>query len=146
MKKTIIILLFSAIAFTSLQIACSKSEAQTSPTTGFTPLNKLVFTKSLGNDVPREIWTCNYDGSNATKVNLPSTLFLKENPVAVLSPDGKKIFFSASTTPANLPGGYNNSTFSNLLDLYSCNLDGTSLTKIVDRGTGISSIEFAAAY
>ena len=143
MKKTIIILLFAAIALTSLQIACSKSEAQTSNSTALTPLNKLVFTKVVSQTVPREIWTCNYDGSNATKVPLPSGLYLTESPTAVLSPDGRKIFFIAGTTATP---GFNNTpyTFSTDTDLYSCNIDGTNVTKIVDSGTG--SIHFSAAY
>ena len=135
MKKTIIILLFSAIAFTSLQIACSKSEAQTTPaTTSTNQIGKVIFTR---NDA---IWICNYDGTGLTQVNinLPQGIrfgFSNDDVVPAISPNGQKIFFTAGPRDPN-------SNFYHF-DLYSCNIDGTGVVKIVDRAGGEISLSQA---
>jgi len=49
-----------------------------------------------------------------------------------LSPDGKKIFFNAGPA-ASIGAFYAGST-----DIYSCNIDGSSVTKIIDRSTSNS--------
>jgi Tol biopolymer transport system component len=119
MKKTIIILLFSAIALTSLQIACSKSEAQTTTaTTSTTQIGKVIF-KGGGNS----IWICNNDGTGLTQVNinLPQG-FVLESTGPLISPNGQKIFFVAGQTTNNA-------------HLYSCNVDGTGVAKIVDKAS-----------
>ena len=128
MKKTIIILLFSAIAFTSLQIACSKSEAQTPATTSTTQIGKVIF-KSYNNG----FWICNYDGTGLTQVNinLPQGVVLN-NTTPVISPNGQKIFFVAGPT--------------NFAHLYSCNVDGTGVAKIVDMTSVGGFIALGQAY
>jgi Tol biopolymer transport system component len=140
MKKTIIILLFAAIALTSLQIACSKSEAQTTPAvTSTTQLNKVIFAKKFSNAYP-EIWVCNYDGTNATRVNitLPSGIVFSDKLQSSLSPNGQKIFFTAG------PSEFSSDRTTYNTDLYVCNIDGTGVTKIYDRGT--SAIQLGGAY
>ncbi len=133
MKKTIIILLFSAIAFTSLQIACSKSEAQTPATTSTIQIGKIIFMRN------NAIWTCDYDGTNlrAVNVTLPTGIGFSDNKLAKLSPNGQKIFFTAGPKVS----GYNDYYG----DLYSCNIDGTGLIKIVDRMTDYE-INLGGAY
>jgi len=85
-----------------------------------TQLNKLLITK--GSD----LWIVNYDGTDVTKVNitLPSGVVYDDDSHAVLTPDGKKIFFTAGPVPA---GGGSPSRG----DLYSCNPDGSNVTKII---------------
>jgi len=129
MKKTIIILLFSAIAFTSLQIACSKSEAQTPTTTSTTQIGKIIFSRN------QTIWTCNYDGTGLTQVNitLPQGILFTDGVVPIVSPNAQKIFFTAGAP-------YNSSSNIGTGDLYSCNIDGSGVTKIVDRANGFINI------
>lgn len=106
-------------------------------TTGSTQLNKLVFTKEISG-VGQEIWTVNYDGTNATKVNikLPSGVIFDLNLTAAMSPDGKKIFFTAGFAGSK---GYVDEG-----DVYSCNADGSNVTKIVDKGGNL--IKLMGAY
>lgn len=113
----------------------------TTPTTGgLTQLNKLIFKKVIGSGSSAEIWTANYDGSNATKVNigLPSGVVFDDNMIPVLSPNGQKIFFAAGVASSGI-------NFSSKGDLYSCNLDGSVVTKIVIAGTN-NGIQIGGAY
>ena len=131
MKKTIIILLFSAIALTSLQIACSKSEAQTTPAaTTATQQNKILYLKRTGSGSSSllEIWISNYDGSGASKINIsfPAGIYLAGTAPGI-SPNGQKIFFNA---------GELDSYGDAVRHLYSCNIDGSNVSKIVDRAGG----------
>ena len=84
----------------------------------------LVFAKS--GDKSNEFWTSKYDGSGQVKItisSLPSTgEVIKDN--IKITPDGKKFFFVANPNPTN----------QNSLDaLYSCNADGSGLTKLIDN-------------
>jgi hypothetical protein len=84
----------------------------------------LVFAKS--GDKANEFWTSKYDGSGQVKItisSLPSTgEIIKAN--IKITPDGKKFFFVANPNPTN----------QNSLDaLYSCNADGSGLTKLIDN-------------
>ncbi len=105
-----------------------------STTSGSTQLNKLIFKKIVNSTA--EIWTANYDGSSAAKVDitLPSGVSFSDDMNPIMSPDGKKIFFTAGS--GGLSGG----------DLYSCNADGSSVTKIVDKGGSNNNIILGAAY
>lgn len=123
MKKVLVILTLSAILITSLQIACSKSEAQT-PTTSsgaITQVGKIVFSRG------QKIWICNYDGTGLTQLNivLPQGIGFSDGVDPIVSPDGRKIFFTAGAQAGTSTDYYS--------DLYSCNIDGSSVTKIVDR-------------
>jgi len=99
---------------------------------GLTQLNKIIYKKIIGSTA--EIWTSNYDGSNNAKVNisLPSGVIFSDDMQPVLSPNGQKIFFTAGTT-------WNG-------DIYSCNVDGSSVIKIVDRGNASNNIILGGAY
>lgn len=128
MKKFILgsaALLFLALSISIFQMSCKKEA--TAQTGNSTQINKVIFKKvlSIGG---AEIWTCNYDGTSASKVNisLPSGVKFSDDMSPVMSPNGQKIFFTAGATSA---GNYSG-------DLYVCNLDGTGVTKIVDRAGG----------
>ena len=101
---------------------------------GLTQLNKLIFKKIVGSGA--EIWTANYDGSNAIKINiiLPTGIVYSDDMNPVMSPNGQKIFFTAG-----LSGSFAG-------DLYSCNADGSSVTKIVDKGGSNNNIILGGAY
>lgn len=82
----------------------------------------LVFYSVMG-DKYGEFWKANYDGSSQTKISiksLPTNAEIDTNSFRV-SPDGKKLFFLLYTL--------SNTTQS----LYSCNIDGTGLAKLIDN-------------
>ena len=94
-------------------------------------LNKILYIKFTNGSRP-EVWIANYDGTNSSKVNitLPSGIEFEDGLEGIkLSPDGKKIFFNAGPA-ASFGAPYAGST-----DIYSCNSDGSSVTKIIDRTT-----------
>ena len=127
-------LLFS-ISVSILQTSCDK-DANASPgaNTGLTQLNKIVFIKRLQN-YDTEIWTANYDGTGQTKINitLPAGYEVDYDYGVKLSPDGKMVFCI----------GHNHA--SSTYHLYSCNLDGSNVSKIID-GTGLNLMVLGGAY
>jgi hypothetical protein len=90
-----------------------------------TQQNKILYgvygTQADGN----EIWTANYDGSEAQKINitLPSGLAIDDNNIGI-SPDHKTIFFSVFTPSASSGGFF----------IYSCNIDGSNVKKVINGG------------
>jgi hypothetical protein len=94
-------------------------------------LNKIIFTKK------REIWSANYDGTNQSKINIlmPSGYTIVGDGSVKLSPDGKKLFFSASKS----------------IDLtwhiFSCNIDGSDVKLIIDgTSSGPEGLFLGGAY
>lgn len=138
MKKllysSVVLTLFS-VSILVFQISCQKetnAEPSSLNSSGLTQLNKIIYMN--GSD----IYICNYDGTNNTKVNivLPSGVFYAaDNQNIRLSPDGKLIFFQAGPKVNGIPYG----------DLYSCKVDGSSVTKIIDR-VASGTISFGGAY
>jgi len=118
----------------------SNGTLSTTSTAGLSQLSKLLFVKMVINNttVSGEIWTTNFDGANQTKVNivLPSGVSISvgsANGTDVrLSPDGKIIFFKTI-----------NSTSGN--DIYSCNIDGSNVQKIID-GSSVGGLFLGGAY
>lgn len=104
----------------------------TSTSSGLSQLNKLIYKKMIGNTA--EIWVVNYDGSSNTKINitLPSGVVFSDDMQPLLSPNGQKIFFTAG------------SVFNG--DLYSCNIDGSNVSKIVDKGNANNNLILGGAY
>lgn len=111
---------------------------------GLAQLNKVIFKKIVvtpGSSVDHvtEIWVANYDGTGAAKINiaLPSGIGFSDNANPVMSPNGQKIFFTAGSMGTNqiVANG----------DLYSCNVDGSSVTKIIDKGGVNNDIILGAA-
>jgi Tol biopolymer transport system component len=134
MKKllmgSVALCLFS-VSITLFTISCQKqASAQTS--TGVSQQNKLIFKKVIGTTA--EIWTANYDGTSSAKINiiLPAGVVFSDDMNPVISPNGQKIFFTAGTSFAG--------------DIYSCNVDGSSVSKIVDKGGTSNNIILGSAY
>lgn len=129
MKKfllgSIAFFLFS-ISISILQTSCDKdADAENSSFEDFNPIKKILYYKEAASKVTG-IWVCNYDGTGHIKVNLSlpnGIVFPDPSEFLFLSADGKKIFFTAGPD-AGLG-------FSVKTDIYSCNLDGSNLTKIV---------------
>ncbi len=122
-----IVLSCFAIAMSLFQISCQKEVTAQGSNTSITQINKIIYAKSIFlNNVYTgvvEIWVCNSDGTGNAKVNitLPAGVSYSDAMTPAMSPNGQKIFFTAGTS-----GTYKG-------DLYSCNPDGSNLTKIVDR-------------
>lgn len=107
---------------------------------GLTLLGKIIYAKYATVSLPAEIWTANYDGTNPTKINitLPSGIILGPEYGINLSPNGQKIFFSAGPP-------YSGDPIKTIeASIYSCNIDGSNVIKIIDRGT--RSIMLTGAY
>ena len=133
MKKlllsTISLLLFS-ISILIFDISCKKeSIAQTDTTPQ--PLGIMFYSVAVRNPVTNkttyQIWKCNYDGSNKTKIDfvLPEGSGLGNiSP----SPDGKRVFFNL---------WLNNPT--NDFWICSVNTDGTGFTKLVKVDDDVNS-------
>lgn len=104
---------------------------------GPTQQNKILFVKSFVSEQEEwsEIWTANYDGTNAQKINItvPADMRIDGELGPIISPDRQTIFFSMSNTTTN----------SN--HIYSCKLDGTNIVKVVD-GAGTSEVNIGSAF
>jgi hypothetical protein len=104
---------------------------------GGTEQNKLLFFKRRKGYYAtnwEEIWTANYDGTNAQKVNIvaPSGMSIDLDSDPTISPDGQRIFFGMRETSTG-------STH-----IYSCKSDGSNLIKVVDGNT--SELFIGTAY
>jgi hypothetical protein len=84
----------------------------------------ILYQKSVSTGYGTEWWTCFKDGSNQRKVNFPSTITVRQLGVSLLS-DKKSVVFSGSVTA--IPLG--------ISDIYTMNIDGTNLQKIVTNGS-----------
>jgi Tol biopolymer transport system component len=151
MKKLLmgsLILTCFAFSIIAIQISCQKAVVAQSNVTNSSQIGKILFVKNVGNVAGTaytiEIWTANYDGSNATKVNivLPNGIAFDDNETLSMSPNGQKIFFTAGIRDPR-------SSLANTItitDLYSCNVDGSSVTKIIDKGGAYNRIQIGNAY
>lgn len=127
-KSTLVLTLF-ALAVLLFNLSCEKDvTAQTTTPATTSPLGLILFTKS--GDKSNEVWFCKYDGSNATKVTIagfPAGADVDKSTMKI-SPDGKKIFFCMYILSTNLQS------------IYSCNSDGSGLTKLVENVDEIAQV------
>ena len=127
-KSTLVLTLFS-FSVLLFNLSCEKDvTAQTPTTTVTSPLGLILFSKY--GDKSNEVWFCKYDGSNATKVTIasfPAGGDIDKSTMKI-SPDGKKIFFCLYITSTNIQS------------IYSCNSDGTGLTKLVENADEIAQV------
>ena len=116
-----------ALAMIFFQLSCKKSANAQNNSATASQINKLIF-KRITSSNSREIWTSNYDGSNANRINilLPNGIVFSDDMSPKLSPDGQKVFFEAGTSNQTKISG----------DLYVCNVDGTGVRMILDRAGG----------
>jgi len=85
--------------------------------------NKILYVVYGSQPNTDEIWSANYDGTNAQKINivLPTGLAIGDTNFTI-SPDRKMIFFSVFS-----PTGGTGS-------IYACNIDGSNPHKIISNG------------
>jgi hypothetical protein len=122
LKSSLVLIVFS-FSIIIFNISCEKTaEAQlTTPVSGVQNVG-LVFFNKYG-DKDNEFWKANFDGSNQVKIAiaaLPAGMQIDKVSLRV-SPDGQKVFFNL----------YNASL--NQQNMYSCNIDGSGIKKIIDQ-------------
>ena len=130
MKKLLlgsVVLCLFAISITLVQISCSKSEAAP---TGQSQVGKIVY------ETGGQIWTANYDGTNANPISitLPTDISFNFGTVAsslTTSPDGQTVFFTCA-----------NSTYPFVTtELYSCSINGGNATLVIPIPPGTSATQ-----
>lgn len=124
-----VVLLAFALALTLTQVSCSKSTAQSNGTpTSATPIGLILYQGDDNNSANVNFYVCNYDGSNAHQIpvpSLPSGFAILEG--GKLSPDGKTLFFLGRDMNQTNPGG-TGVTYKTYL--YSVGVDGSSLKQL----------------
>jgi hypothetical protein len=140
MKKillsTIVMIAFS-LSIILFQISCKTTVEAQSSSNNLTQQNILLFTKeSLYGSKPYiiEIWTSNYDGGSQKKVPISLSMGLSLSGDAKLSPDAKIVFFNV------------NEDNTNKSYIYSCQLDGSNLKRIIDNPTNMRLTQVDGAY
>jgi hypothetical protein len=128
MKKllmgSVALTLFS-ISTLIFQMSCKKEANAQTTTNGLTQLNLVLFGKqslSNGTFLNAEYWLMNTDGTNQRKISL-SVPGATNYSVNCLTPNGKKIIFTASFPTSN-PSDFINK-------IYSCDIDGTNNNLLV---------------
>jgi hypothetical protein len=121
-KASLVLLLFSS-SIMVFSLSCKKeSIAQSNTGNSITQNVGILIFKKEG-DKANEFWTSKYDGSNQVKVSIAT--FPIDGDVdgasLKLSPDGKKVFFLMYVPSIRLQS------------IYTCNIDGSGLTKVVDK-------------
>lgn len=130
-KSSVLLLLFS-FSLLVFNLSCKKESIAQNTSTSIQNLGILVFSKA--GDKANEFWTSKYDGSGQIKITITSITItgeiVKDN--IQISPDGKKFFFIANTNPTNP---------SSMDAIYSCNIDGSGVTKLVDNIDEFSDVK-----
>lgn len=133
MKKlllgTLVLLAFNA-AVIMTQMSCNKDAKADTPAPGTTALKQLdlvIYTKSFhGSTKKNEIWMSKLDGTDnhEIKVTLPDNIRVSDE--ASLTPDGKKIVFSAVQNTVAAPNNWGDG------GIYTCDTDGKNAKRIID--------------
>jgi hypothetical protein len=129
LKSSILLLIFS-FSLLVFNLSCKKESTAQNTSTSIQNLGILVFAKA--GDKANEFWTSKYDGTGQTKItvsSLPSTGEIWKESIQI-SPDGKKFFFNGITKSTDISSS-----------IYSCNADGTGLTKLVDSIDEFSDVK-----
>jgi uncharacterized protein YfiM (DUF2279 family) len=128
--KSSILLLFFSFSLLVFNLSCKKESTAQNTSTSIQNLGILVFTKVNGK--VNEFWTSKYDGSGQTKItisSLPANGEIAHESIKI-SPDGKKFFFFVFFISTNTSSA-----------IYSCNSDGTGLTKVADDIDQLSDVK-----
>ncbi|MDB4921897.1 hypothetical protein [Mucilaginibacter sp.] len=86
---------------------------------------KIVFIKYGSATSQSEVWTANYDGSGAAKVNLALPVDLSVAAHANISPDHKTLFVSVFDAKGNA-------------GIYSCGIDGSNPKLIISGNIDVT--------
>ena len=129
--KSSLVLLFFSASIVLFNISCEKeAEAQTQTTTT-TPQNLGLILFAKDGDKYNEIWVAKYDGTAQAKITIASvpTDADIDRSTMKISPDGKKLFFNMYSASSG-----------SVQNLYSCNVDGTGLTKIISNSDELCAV------
>ena len=156
-----IVLAFFALTIALVEVSCQKIIAQpgretsssSSSSSGLVlyaktsvyQINPITHTDSAGNVITDRIdtlyttdfYTCNVDGSARTKIPITLPTGLDVAGAAKFISNGTAIIFSAGAAPVFANGQYSNGDPSED-GIYTCNLDGSGLKRIVERTDGIT--------
>jgi len=130
--KKIVLSTFVLFAFSAsiilFQISCKKeARADTSATTTtVVQQNKIIYVKP-GTAPGGEVWTANYDGTNAQKININLPTGLGFMAFVKISPDHKTLFLSLGAISTGIING-----------IYSCNIDGSNLVLVTSGNSTIA--------
>ena len=128
--KSSILLLFFSFSLLVFNLSCKKESTAQNTSTSIQNLGILVFTKVNGKT--NEFWTSKYDGTGQTKITVssfPTTGEIWEESIKI-APDGKKFFFYGITKSTDISSS-----------IFSCNADGTGVTKLVDNIDEFSDVK-----
>jgi len=128
--KSSILLLFFSFSLLVFNLSCKKESTAQNTSTSIQNLGILVFAK-IG-DKTNEFWTSKYDGTGQTKIivsSFPTTGEIWKESIKI-SPDGKKFFFYGITKSTDISSS-----------IFSCNADGTGVTKLVDNIDEFSDVK-----
>lgn len=121
--KASFVLLFFSMSIFIFNMSCKKESTAQTNTTNVTPQNLGILIFSKNGDKTNEFWTSKYDGTSQLKVTISS--FPADGDIDGsswrISPDGKKVFFLLYTPSSQVQS------------LYSCNIDGSGLTKLIEN-------------
>jgi hypothetical protein len=127
-QSSLVLLTFS-FSIVVFNLSCEKDvNAQNTTTASPQVVGLILFSKN--GDKSNEIWFAKYDGSNATKISIASFPAGgdMDRSTMKISPDGKKIFFCMYIPSTNMQS------------IYTCNSDGTGLTKIIEDADEIAQV------
>ena len=129
--KSSILLLFFSFSLLVFNLSCKKESTAQNTSTSIQNLGILVFTK-IEDKEKNVFWTSKYDGTGQTKITVssfPTTGEIWRESIKI-SPDGKKFFFYGITKSTDISSS-----------IFSCNSDGTGLTKLVDNIDEFSDVK-----
>ena len=127
MKKLLlssVVLLTFAVSLLIFNVSCKK-EAKAQSSQPIIQQGKIFFIKSVSNE--EQIWTANYDGTNQQEINLTLPTGTSIDGISSISPDRKTIFVAVADGSTD--------------DIYTCNVDGSNLKKILSN-TGSNVISY----
>ena len=107
-------------------------------TGGLTQLNKIVYDRfNRTTNTNDGIYIANYDGTNQTKLNI---IIPGQANATVgqprLSPNGLKVFFQVTYQIGGVTS----------FNVYSCNIDGSNVVKVLDGGANQWEYDLGGAY
>lgn len=127
--SAIVLILFSFSIF-FFQISCQKDTLASVDNGANMKIVYTVYKNGIN-----EIWIANIDGSNKQKISLnipvPEISDNSEITNVKISSDGSKIIFILN---------YETNDYVNYYDIYTCNINGSNLTKIISNSEVDGSI------
>jgi hypothetical protein len=128
--STIILLLFSC-SILIFQVSCQKDA--NAGNNNISSETKLVYIKLNTLTDVYEVYTSNLDGTNNIKVPITVPVGMEMNGDVTITKDGGKLIFELRNIDSSIHDGGS---------IYTCNIDGTNMTKIIG-GTTSDELHFS---